>query len=391
MNLNWIKEKVRFDRNEFSGAFGDIGTDLPLILAMILSSQINGASVFIVYGLMQLFTGFTYGIPMAVQPLKAVATIVIAGSIGGDVIFVGGFMIGVIMLVLTISGAIKWLGKIIPISVIRGVQLGLGITLANIALKKYVLPDSEFIQYALVFVALVAGLIFIGNRKYPPAFFILGIGVIYSFVMHFDLTFSLFKEVSIQLPDFQIPNFELAANAIILLALPQIPLSLGNSIFASHQLIKDLFPEKQVGINKITYTYSFMNIFSPLLGGIPVCHGSGGLMGHYNFGGRTGGSVVIYGLFFIILGIFFATGIQNFFYLIPLQILGVILFFESISLISIVFKDKYSKNEIFVVVFVGLAAFTLPYGFLISMILGTLIYYYFKKKKSESKEDVKCV
>ncbi len=31
---NFIQARIRFDRNERSGAFGDIGTDLPLIIGM---------------------------------------------------------------------------------------------------------------------------------------------------------------------------------------------------------------------------------------------------------------------------------------------------------------------------------------------------------------------
>ena len=83
-NHNFIRSRIRFDRNELSGAFGDIGTDLPLIIGMIASSGINGAGVFVVFGLMQVATALIYGIPMPVQPLKAVALIVITQKIGGD-------------------------------------------------------------------------------------------------------------------------------------------------------------------------------------------------------------------------------------------------------------------------------------------------------------------
>lgn len=68
---------IRFDRNELSGAFGDIGTDLPLIIGMIIAAGLDSASVLIMFGVMQLLTGFVYRIPMPVQPLKAMAAIVI--------------------------------------------------------------------------------------------------------------------------------------------------------------------------------------------------------------------------------------------------------------------------------------------------------------------------
>ena len=105
--LNAVKNNIRFDRNELAGAFGDIGTDLPLIIGMITVSGIDSASTFIIYGLLQMASGLYYGIPMAVQPLKAVATIVIAQHLTGDVIYGGGLAIGLIMLVMTITGLLK--------------------------------------------------------------------------------------------------------------------------------------------------------------------------------------------------------------------------------------------------------------------------------------------
>src|ERR1700743_1657882 len=72
--------RLRFDRNEWAGAFGDIGTDLPLIIGMILAVGLDGASVLILFGAMQILTGLFYRLPMPVQPLKAVAIMVIASQ-----------------------------------------------------------------------------------------------------------------------------------------------------------------------------------------------------------------------------------------------------------------------------------------------------------------------
>ena len=97
----------------------------------------------------------------------------------------------------------------------------------------------------------------------------------------------------------------------MLLAIPQIPLSLGNSILATRQIAEDLFPEKHIGVRKLSLTYAVMNLVNPWFGGVPTCHGSGGLAGHYTFGARTGGSLIIYGSLFLILGLFFATGFET--------------------------------------------------------------------------------
>jgi len=57
---DFICSRVRFDRNELSGAFGDIGTDLPLIIGMILASGVNGGGVFMVFGPMQVATRYSH-------------------------------------------------------------------------------------------------------------------------------------------------------------------------------------------------------------------------------------------------------------------------------------------------------------------------------------------
>ncbi|MBI2258078.1 MAG: transporter [Flavobacteriia bacterium] len=374
--MSWISERIRFDRNEFSGAFGDIGTDFPLILGMIAVSDADAGSICILYGIMQCITAFLYGVPMAVQPLKAVATIVIAGNIQGDMIYTAGFIIGFIMLFLSFSGLIKIIHKIIPLVVVRGIQIGLGLSLAQIAVTKYILPNiGNYLDIFLLIMCFVLALYFMGNRKYPPAFFIFGIGIIYSIFKDYALAFSVFNDVQLHLPIFQIPKIELILPATLLLALPQIPLSLGNSILASHQIVKDYFPEKKIGIQKISYTYSFMNLVSPFFGGIPVCHGSGGLVGHYNFGARTGGSLIIYGSFFILLGLFFSRGLEHFYDFMPLSVLGVILFFESLGLLALIKHLAHSKKELYVGLIIALISAGIPYGFLISMIVGTILHY----------------
>jgi len=109
--MNIFKDRIKINRNEFSGAFGDIGTDLPLIVAMLSVSDLNASSIFIIFGIMQILTSFIYGLPMPVQPLKAVALIVISQKISSAVIFGGGLAIGILMLILTITGLITYLNK----------------------------------------------------------------------------------------------------------------------------------------------------------------------------------------------------------------------------------------------------------------------------------------
>jgi hypothetical protein len=376
--ITWFREKIKFNRNEFSGAFGDIGTDLPLLVGMILASGLDTASVLITYGIMQILTAMVYGIPMPVQPLKAVAMIVITQKIAPEVIYGGGLAIGIVMLFLTLTGILDLIARYIPKVVVRGIQFGLGIQLSMIALKDYVLSEGVP-GYLVAGIAFVITVLLIGNRKYPPAVFILLAGVIYALAGHFDV-FMANELFRVTLPQLHSPTFGDILTGFLILALPQIPLSIGNSIIATRQIAADLFPEKKLTIREISLTYSLINLVNPFLGGVPTCHGSGGMAGHYAFGARTGGSVFIYGLLFLTLGLGFSESFSTVVKLFPLPVLGVILLFEGLWLMIFIKDIIDSKRSFFIALLVALISCSLPYGYLIGMVLGTILYYLADKR-----------
>ncbi len=371
-----IKERIKFNRNELSGAFGDIGTDLPLIIGMLLATDLNISNTLIVFGVLQLLTAIIYGIPMPVQPLKAVALIVITQNISADVIWGGGLAIGLFMLILSLTGLLTWLSKVIPKAVIRGIQFGLGLQLCLLAVKDYI-PSDGYTGFVFAAIAFTTGVILLGNKKYPPAIFIIVLGLIYTAVFNFEIL----SGVGFSLPAYNTPDIKLQSiiTGFIVLALPQIPLSLGNSVFATNQIAMDYFPEKKITVKKIGITYSIMNLLAPLLGGIPVCHGSGGIAGHYTFGGRTGGSAFIYGLIYICLGLFFSGNSAESLMLFPKPILGVILLFEGFALIVLIRDIAAERSLLLIAIIVAICAVGLPGGYIIGMISGTVIFYLRKK------------
>ena len=373
INLNYLERNIRFNRNELSGAFGDIGTDLPLIIGMIIASGLDSASVLITYGIMQIMTAFIYGIPMPVQPLKAVAMLVIAHKITPDIIYGGGLAIGIVMMLFTLTGLIDLIAKYIPKVVVRGIQFGLGIQLAMVALKEYVVADS-YPGYIIAALAFILTIILIGNRKYPPAIFVIAAGIIYALVMHFDILATV-RFVQFAAPKLYSPSISDILTGFLILAIPQIPLSIGNSIIATRQVAHDLFPEKEITIRKISFTYSIINLINPFLGGIPTCHGSGGMAGHYAFGARTGGSVMIYGMLFLILGLFFSGSFEAVVKIFPLPVLGIILLFEGLWLMVFIKDVIDSKKSFLIALLVALISCGLPYGYLIGMVVGTILYY----------------
>ena len=74
----------------------------------------------------------------------------------------------------------------------------------------------------------------------------------------------------VALPAVHVPAVSDIVSGFLLLALPQIPLSLGNALLATERITKDFFPERAVPLRKLGFTYSFMNLAAPFLGGIPV-------------------------------------------------------------------------------------------------------------------------
>lgn len=360
-----------FNRNEFSGAFGDIGTDLPLLIGMLMASDFKTANVLVVFGLMQILTGFIYRIPMAVQPLKAVAMIVITQKISGDTVMAAGLVIAAVMLILSLTNLLSLVEKYIPKTVIRGIQLGLGIQLSLIALKEYI-PSDQTSGFVVAGVVFVVGMVLLGNKKLPPAVIILPIGIVYALFFK-DFT----GGIGINLPKFSFPELDGKTiwTGFYLLALPQIPLSLGNSIFATKQVTNDLFPEKKITVKKIGVSYSIMNFISSSLGGIPVCHGSGGIVGQYNFGGRTGGSTIIYGSFYVLMGLLFSSNFVSMIQLFPKPVLGVILVFEGIALMLLVKDVITDRKNFFIALMVAVLAVGLPYGYVVGMIFGITVFY----------------
>jgi MFS superfamily sulfate permease-like transporter len=186
----------------------------------------------------------------------------------------------------------------------------------------------------------------------------------------------------VKLPVFHVPAWHDILTGFVLLAIPQIPLSLGNSILATRQVAEDLFPERAVTVQKISSTYSIMNIVNPFFGGIPTCHGSGGIAGHHAFGGRTGGSVIIYGSIYLTLGLFFSGGFGKAVNLFPLPVLGIILLFEAVALMRLVRDTSAVPGDFAIVILVGLICFGVPYGYVVGLVVGTAIYYLLPERLS---------
>lgn len=366
-------KKVQFNRHEIAGSFGDIGTDLPLIVGMIQAVNLNSASVFIIFGISQMFAGFFYGLPMPMQPLKAMAVLVITQKVPGEILFGAGLAIGIFMLILTLSGGLNLLARLIPLCVVRGLQFGLGLSLASLALKTYI-PSAGIPGYIIAALGFLILITTPKSSRIPAGIAVILLGLLYAGL--FSLNFQeIGSNIGLAIPEFYQPKWSDILTGFVILALPQIPLSISNSLIATEQTVKDLFPEQRVSIRRIGLTYAIANVIAPFFGGIPVCHGCGGLAGHYALGARTGGSVILYGSMYLIIGLFFSPVFGEVVQVFPQPILGVILLFESLTLLLLIADQAAEKNKFIIALIVGLFALLVPQGYILGMIIGTGLYY----------------
>ncbi|QEQ01551.1 putative sulfate/molybdate transporter [Thermosynechococcus sp. QKsg1] len=372
-----LRERLRFNWQELSGSFGDLGTDLPLLVGMITAAQLDSANVFTLFGVAQILTGVFYGLPMPMQPLKAMAVIVMTEKLTGSILWAGGLMVGAMMLVLTSTGILTRLARWIPQPVVRGCQLGLGLSLAAVALKTY-LPAGDLFGYLLGVMGFLILLLLPKERGVPAGLLVvlLGVGVAISRVLaepELQLT------IAWQLPYLRPLDPQALIPGLVLLALPQLPLSIANAVIATQQTAHDLFPDRPLSIRQIGLTYSLTNLILPFFGGVPLCHGCSGLAGHYALGARTGGAVVIYGSLYLLLGLFFGSSVDKLLEIFPLSILGVILLFEAWVLMGFIKDQAAMPANWMITLLVGAIALSVPQGFLVGTLVGTTLYYLSRK------------
>jgi hypothetical protein len=339
---------------------------------MIAAAHLDATSVLVVFGALQIATGLVYRMPMPVQPLKAVAALVIAQKVSADVLYGGGLAIGLLMLLLVVTGLLDWLSRVVPRVVVRGIQCGLGLQLGRIAVADYV-PSLGTWGYVLAALSFLIVVTLLGNRRWPPAPIVLALGAVFAVTIG-GAGASAFAAAGVHVPAVHAPSPDAMWQGFLLLALPQIPLSLGNSVLATRQVAADLFPDRApLTIRRIGLTYAVMNVVSPFVSGVPVCHGSGGMAGHYAFGARTGGSVIVAGAGLLVTGLLFGGSLGEIALLFPKPMLGVLLLVEGVAMLSLLRDLAGAPRDFALALCLGVIAAALPYGYLVALVLGTLL------------------
>lgn len=326
--------KNRFDLAELSGAFGDLGTLIPFIVAYVSILKMDPTGILLGFGVALIVVGFYYKTPFPVQPMKAIGTAAITQTAGAvvltpAVVAGAGIATGLFWLILAMTGLARRLSLLIPKPVLIGIVMGLGFSFMR---EGIVMMDKNWWLAA----GLLAITLYLLSRSRIPAMLVLlliGMGVAL-----FEQP-ALADSLALVKPEFRLPEFtwmSIGLNDVwlgaILLALPQLPLTFGNALIAITEENNRLFPDRPVSERKVSFSTGVMNLWSSAVGGIPMCHGAGGMAGHVKFGAHTGGAAIMLGALLLILALFFGGSMMTIFELFPTPVLGVILFLAGAEL-----------------------------------------------------------
>lgn len=393
--------RYQFNRMELAGALGDLGTILPLGIGMIVINGLDPLALFACVGIYYLFSGFYFGVTMPVEPMKVIGAYAIATGIAAPQIFAASLINGLFLLVVGVTGAMTLIGKYTPKPVIRGVQLSTGVLLVSQGVKM-MLGSSQFqvIRRAAepylslqhlgplpigILIGVVLGfltLLLLDNRRLPAALVVVVIGVFLGMILgtHEGLD-KLVLGINIpRLLPTGIPPWADFATSLFVLAIPQLPMTIGNSVIATGDLAKEYFGEssKKVTYPAICMSLATANIMSFFFGGMPMCHGAGGLASRFRFGARTAGSNIISGFLFLLLALLLGSHALSVVYLIPMSALGVLLVFAG-SQLALTLLDLKGRKELFVpLMMVGI---TLASNLAVGFIAGIALAYALRSEK----------
>jgi SulP family sulfate permease len=387
----------RFDRLELAGSLGDLGTLLPLAIGMIIINGLNPAGLFLSVGLFYMVSGVYFGVTSPVQPMKVIGAYAIATGMTASHITASGFLVGLFLLVIGGTGAIGAIGKWIPKSVVRGVQLSTGTLLMSQgvrfmvgtskfqALQQAAEPYLRFQTLGPIPVGIIIGiagglltLLLLDNKRFPAGLVVIVSGLFLGIITGTHEGLAELRP-GVNVPPFLPFGFPTGAEigfACLVLVLPQIPMTVGNAVIANADLSAEYFGKasKKVTYRALCISMGFANLFAFVVGGMPLCHGAGGLAAHYRFGARTAGSNLMIGLVFVLMAVFLGSHALAITYLLPMAVLGVLLLFAGSQLALTIIDVKERKDLFVALVMLGITlASNLAVGFAVGIAIAMAI------------------
>jgi sulfate permease, SulP family len=300
---------MRFDRHELAGGLGDTGLLIPLAVAMITLNGINATAAFALVGAAYVGTALYFRVPVPVQPLKAFAAAAIALDLGPDVIAAGALLMAAAMALLAASGLAGWLAARFPLVLVRGIQAAVALLLAKAAIELAERGNWEGLPAiapaASLALALVACAVLFTSRRSSPlpgTLVVLGAGVVVGLAVGGVPTGIHLGPETV---GFAVPDADAFGTALTALVLAQLPLTFGNSIVATADAERTYFGARarRAKPNRLAASIGTWNLAAGLAGGLPMCHGAGGVTAHYKLGARTAGATLSAGVLFCVLGL----------------------------------------------------------------------------------------
>ncbi|HLQ86180.1 MAG TPA: molybdate transporter family protein [Salinisphaeraceae bacterium] len=368
--------KNRFHRMEWAGAFGDLGTLIPFVVAYISLLDMDPAGMLLAFGVAKTISGLYYRTPFPVQPMKAIGTIATTQAAKTIVltpssVYAAGLVTGALWLFLGATGLTRRIAELVPRPVVVGIVLGLGFA--------FMLQGIEMMAsgWLLSGVALIGTLLLLAGRTIPVMFLLLVFGALAAAVQDPELI----QQLAAIRPQLHWPTWHVGqlgwqdmVIGTLFLALPQLPLTLGNAMIAITEENNRLFPDRPVSEQKASISTGIMNLCGPLLGGVPMCHGAGGMAGHVRFGARTGGALIILGVILILVALFLSDSVTTLLRFFPRPVLGVMLFMTGAQLALGSCDFGNTKNDRFVSLTVAaFALWNIGIAFVFGMVVARLL------------------
>jgi hypothetical protein len=343
------------------------------VVAYLSMLSLDAFGVLFSFGLAMVICGLVYRTPFPVQPMKAIGAVATTQAaqtftVTAGAVYAASLVSGAIWLLLGLTGTAQKVASLIGRPVVVGIILGLGFGFMLNGVK--MMADNWWIGG----IALGGTLLLLSNRRMPAMFLLLIFGGAAGIIA--DPT--LVEQLGAIAVEPRLPSFALAGIGwsdlvlgTVFLALPQVPLTMGNAIIAITEENNQLFPDRPVTQQRVAVSTGLLNLGSAVLGGIPMCHGAGGMAGHVRFGARTGGAPIILGTILLLLALFFSSSISTLLRVFPPAILGVILFLTGAQLALGACDISKDKGERFAtVVTAALAIWNVGIAF----VVGSAVY-----------------
>ena len=320
---------------DVSGAVADLGVFVPLAAALVLINGVDPAPLLVAAGALVILAGTVFRIPFPVQPLKALTALAVAKQLAPDLIHAAGLEIGVILLVISLTGLADRVARIFTKPIIRSLQFGVGTLLVFSAVKLVLDPPSVFgaapdrpVLLALFAVVIVAMTIAVRANRYWLAPAVLAVAALVAALV----SMPALGHISLYSPSFHFPPWSLWPTAFTLLVIPQIPLTYGNAIVGVSDLAREHFGDRARAVTpgRVAVTCGVGNVVSAFLGGMPMCHGSSGFTAHVRLGATTARMNLILGTTFIVIGVIFPAQVIALFSLLPVWVLAAFLAYAGI-------------------------------------------------------------